>query len=194
MAAEPKVGARVRVCHSDGYWYYGSLESNDKKGKLSVAFDDGDKIVVALPHRDIQVLAAGALPCSTALDGSARTLHSACCLQKLDARRRWLGLGSPIRIQERTGARWGIARSKQLFTAASKSAAPSSRSSGTLRRSPKICQALPVPMSQCQRFRIRLEVMAHPAATAAAPTAAAAAWCIAAGVWLQTTMCLMLSA
>lgn len=70
MAPEPEVGVRVRVCHSDGYWYYGSLESKDeKKGKFSVAFDDGDKIVVALPHRDIQVLAAGeraAAPCPAA--------------------------------------------------------------------------------------------------------------------------------
>ncbi len=55
-----EVGARVRVCHSDGYWYYGTLESKDeKKNKYTVAFDDGDRIVSALPHRDIQVLAAG---------------------------------------------------------------------------------------------------------------------------------------
>ena len=54
------VGRRVRVCHSDGYWYYGTLESKDeKKNKYTVAFDDGDRIVSALPHRDIQVLAAG---------------------------------------------------------------------------------------------------------------------------------------
>ena len=58
--ASPEVGGRVRVCHSDGYWYYGTLESKDeKKNKYTVAFDDGDRIVSALPHRDIQVLAAG---------------------------------------------------------------------------------------------------------------------------------------
>ena len=57
----PEVGARVRVCHSDGYWYYGTLTSNEeKKGKFCVAFDDGDDVFVALPHRDIQVLASGA--------------------------------------------------------------------------------------------------------------------------------------
>jgi hypothetical protein len=57
----PEVGGRVRVCHSDGYWYYGTLASKEeKKGKFRVAFDDGDDMFVALPHRDIQVLADGA--------------------------------------------------------------------------------------------------------------------------------------
>ena len=51
----------MRVCHSDGYWYYGTLASEEeKKGKFRIAFDDGDVLAVALPHRDIQVLAAGA--------------------------------------------------------------------------------------------------------------------------------------
>ena len=37
-------GGRVRVCHSDGYWYYGTLASKDeKKGKFTIAFDDCDR-------------------------------------------------------------------------------------------------------------------------------------------------------
>ena len=39
-----QVGKRVRVCHSDGFWYYGALESKDeKKGRFTIAFDDGDR-------------------------------------------------------------------------------------------------------------------------------------------------------
>ena len=61
MAPPAELGARVRVCHSDGYWYYGTLATKDeKKGKFRVAFDDGDVVFAALPHCDIQVLGDGA--------------------------------------------------------------------------------------------------------------------------------------
>lgn len=56
----PAVGSRMRVCHSDGYWHYGTLQASEKKGKFCIVFDDDDRIVTALPHRDIQVLAPGA--------------------------------------------------------------------------------------------------------------------------------------
>ena len=49
-----EVGKRVRVCHSDAYWYYGTLESNDeKKGRFTIAFDDGDRCALFPPcqHR-----------------------------------------------------------------------------------------------------------------------------------------------
>ena len=61
MALPAEIGARVRVCHSDGCWYYGTLATKDEEnGKFRVAFDDGDVVFAALPHRDIQVLADGA--------------------------------------------------------------------------------------------------------------------------------------
>ena len=61
MAPPAELGARVRVCHSDGYWYYGTLATKDEKtGKFRVAFDDGDVVFAALPHCDIQVLGDGA--------------------------------------------------------------------------------------------------------------------------------------
>ena len=52
-----RVGARVRVCHSDGYWYYGTLASKEeKKGKFRVAFDDGDGAAEALITAKLEAL------------------------------------------------------------------------------------------------------------------------------------------
>ena len=89
----PQVGDRVRVCHSDGYWYYGTLRESDKKGKLTVAFDDGDRS--APVHAAVQstvhpfgacepFFAADTL-CLSLLVGSALTTCLVSCVQHHDS-------------------------------------------------------------------------------------------------------------
>eukprot|EP00960_Hanusia_phi_P028810 747602-Hanusia_phi.AAC.4 len=54
-------GTRVRVCYSDGFWYYGSIDDfHEPTGKYRISLDEGDRIFVALPDVDVEILEAGA--------------------------------------------------------------------------------------------------------------------------------------